>query len=65
MKTTTLKVILSTASIGAIVLMAATKITASYFDLMAIGVSYTAVAVIVALAIIDYRGNVKNYARGR
>ena len=65
MKNTTLKVILSTATLGAIGLMATAKITADYFDLMAIGVSYTAVAVLVALAIVDYRGNVKNYARGR
>ena len=62
MKTNTLKVILSAATIGAIVLTTMAKISASYVDLMAIGVSYTAVAVLVALAIVDYRGNVKDYA---
>jgi hypothetical protein len=62
MKTNTLKVILSTVATGAIALIAATKIAASYFDLMAMGVGYTAVAVLIALAVVDYRGNVKDYA---
>ena len=64
MKTTTLKVIviLSVVASGAVVMIAATKIAASYFELMAIGVSYTAVGILVALAIVDYRGNVKDYA---
>ena len=64
MKTNTRKaiVILSVVASGAIVMLAATKIAASYFELMAIGVSYTAVATLVALAIVDYRGNVKDYA---
>lgn len=62
MKTNTLKVILSAVAFGAIVLMATTKIAVSYFDLMAIGVGYTAVAILIALAIVDYRVNVKDYA---
>ena len=62
MKTNTLKVILSTIVSIAIVLVATTKIAASYFDLMAIGVSYTAVAIIMTLAIFDNRSNVKDYA---
>jgi hypothetical protein len=63
MKTNTLKVIISAFATSAIVVLAAIKTAASYFDLMAIGVSYTAVAMLVALAIADYRGSEKTHAR--
>jgi len=62
MKTNKLNVILAVIISSVIILTATTKITASYFDLLAIGVSYTAVAILVALTIVDYRGNVKDYA---
>jgi hypothetical protein len=62
MKTTTFKIILSAAIASAIIVMATSKIVASHFDLIAIGVSYTAVAILVALLMIDYRGNAKRDA---
>jgi hypothetical protein len=62
MKTNTLNAIIAVVVSSAAALIATTKISASYFDLLAIGVSYTAVAILVALAIVDYRGNVKDYA---
>ena len=63
MKTNTLKVVLSAVVTSAIIVLAATKVAASYFDLMAIGVGYTAVAMIVLMAIFDNRRNVKHHAR--
>ena len=60
MKTNTLNVILTAVASSAVVLMATSKIPANYFDLLAMGVSYTAMAMLVALTIVDYRGNVKN-----
>ncbi len=62
MKTNTLKVILSAVTFGAMALVATAKTVASYADLMAIGVGYSAVGILVALAAMDYRGNVKDYA---
>jgi hypothetical protein len=62
MKTNTLKVVLSAVVSSAVIVAATTQVAASYFDLMAIGVGYTAVAVLIALAVVDYRGNVKDYA---
>ena len=62
MKTNTLKIILSAVASSAITALAMTTVAASYFDLMAMGVGYTAVAILVALVLVDYRGNDKNYA---
>jgi len=63
MKTNTLKVVLSAVVTSAIILLAATKIAASYFDLMAMGVGYTAVAMIVIMAVFDNRRNEKSHAK--
>ena len=63
MKTNTIKAVLSAVVTSAIIALAATKVAASYFDLMAIGVGYSAVAMIVALAIFDSRRNEKGYAK--
>lgn len=62
MKTNTLKIILSAVASSAITALAMTTVAASYFDLMAMGVGYTAVAILVALALVDYRGNDNKYA---
>jgi len=62
MKTNTIKVILSAATFGAVAMAATAKTAASYADLMALGVGYTAVGILIALAAMDYRGNVKDYA---
>lgn len=62
MKTNKRNVIIAAIITSTITLIATTKISASYFDLLAIGVSYTAVAILVALTVVDYRGNMKDYA---
>jgi hypothetical protein len=62
MKTNTLKIITATVASLAIVLVAATKTNATYVDLMAMGVSYSAVAILIALAAVDHRSSVKDYA---
>ena len=61
MKTNTLNIILATVAVSSVALIATTKIAASYFDLMAIGVGYTAVAVLTVLALFDYRGRDRNH----
>lgn len=63
MKTNTIKAVLSAVVTSAIIALAATKVAASYFDLMAIGVGYSAVAMIVAMAIFDSRRNEKGHAK--
>ncbi len=62
MKTNTLNVILAIVTLSVIGLTVATNIAASYFELLPICVSYTAVAILAALTISDYRGNVKSYS---
>jgi hypothetical protein len=63
MKTNTIHVILTAVFVGLIALIATSK-SAVDFSLMASGVSYTAVAIIAAVAAVDYRkGNRKADAR--
>lgn len=62
MKTNTLNVILAANTVSVIGLTVATNIAARNFELLPICVSYTAVAILAALTISDYRGNVKSYA---
>jgi len=62
MKTNTLQIILSAIASSAVTALAMTSEAANYFDLMAMGVGYLAVAVLVALAVVDYRGNVRKSA---
>ena len=54
MKTNTIHVILSSVFVGVIALIATSK-SAVDFSLLASGVSYTAVAIIAAVAAVDYR----------
>jgi hypothetical protein len=61
MKTNTIHVILTAIFTGVIALIATSK-SAVDFSLLAAGVSYTAVAIIAAVATVDYRKNNKNYA---
>ena len=62
MKTNTLKVILSTAIIGAISLMAIGKALAgNLMPNLAVTVSYLAISILVALAAVDYRGGSRSY----
>ena len=60
MKTNTIHVILSSVFVGVIALIATSK-SAVDFSLLASGVSYTAVAIIAAVAAVDYRKN-KGYS---
>jgi hypothetical protein len=60
MKTNTIHVILSSVFVGVIALIATSK-SAVDFSLLASGVSYAAVAIIAAVAAVDYRKN-KGYA---
>jgi hypothetical protein len=62
MKTNKLNVILTTVAISGIVLLATTKGTASFLSAMAMTVSYIAIAILVALAVLDYRVGSKNYS---
>lgn len=61
MKTNTIHVILTGIFTGVIALVATSK-SAVDFSLVEVGVSYTAVAIMAAVAAIDYRRNTKNYA---
>jgi hypothetical protein len=61
MKTNTIHVILTGIFVGVIALIATSK-SAFDFNLVAAGVSYTAVAIIAAVAAVDYRRNNKDYA---
>ena len=54
MKTNTIHVILTAVFVGLIALIATSK-SAVDFSLLASGVSYTAVAIIAAVAAVDYR----------
>jgi hypothetical protein len=62
MKTNTLKIILSAIVSSGVTALAMTSVAANYFDLMAMGVGYVAVAILVALAVVDYRGNTRKSA---
>ncbi|MDI1250520.1 MAG: hypothetical protein PSV13_16790 [Lacunisphaera sp.] len=61
MKTNTIHVILTAVFVGLIALIATSK-SAVDFSLMASGVSYTAVAIIAAVAAVDYRKTSRNSA---
>ncbi|HTL66800.1 MAG TPA: hypothetical protein VL200_03990 [Lacunisphaera sp.] len=63
MKTNLTKAVLPGATVFALVAAIVTHVAASYADLMAMGVGYTAVAILVALALVDYRVSAKDYAR--
>ena len=60
MKTNTIHVIFTGIFTGVIALIATSK-SAFDFNLLASGVSYTAVAIIAAVAAVDYRKNNKKY----
>ena len=62
MKTNTLNLILAAAGFTGFALLATTKLMA-HFDLVAIGVSYTAVASLAAMALYDNRSTVRGYSR--
>jgi hypothetical protein len=63
MKTNTLKVILGMIAISAIGLIVMRKASASdLLPTVAVTISYLAVAIIVAVAAVDYRVGPKNYA---
>jgi hypothetical protein len=61
MKTNTIQVIATSVVVGALALAASSKMIAN-FNLLAAAVSYTAVALLGAVAFIDYRRNSRNYA---
>lgn len=62
MKTNTIQVIATTAAVALIVGFGSTKMTGDYVTGIAVGVSYLAVAALVAMAASDYRGSQRNYA---
>ncbi len=58
---TTLKVILTTAAVSAIALIAAIKLAAGNPTIIPVAVSYVAVALLFVLAAFDYRVGPKSY----
>lgn len=62
MKINKLNVILTTIAISAIALLATTNGIAGFLSAMAMTVSYIAVAILVALAALDYRVGPKNFS---
>lgn len=63
MKTNLTKAVLSGVTLFAVAAAVVTHVAASCADLMAMGVGYTAVAILVALALVDYRVSANDYAR--
>lgn len=61
MKTNTLKLILTLLTAGSLTLLAATRIDASNLSTISISVSYIAVAILIALAVHDYRAGSRSY----
>ena len=61
MKTNTIKTALVTAAITSIALIAITKDSVSFLSVLAVIVSYTAVALIAGLATMDYSTGPKAY----
>lgn len=61
MKTNTINLVLTAVFVSVISLVATSK-SAVDFSLLASGVSYTAVAIIAAVAAVDYRRNSKSYS---
>jgi hypothetical protein len=62
MKTNTLNVILASIALSTVALIAVTKLASSHFEMFPIVVSYTAVAILAALTLSDYRSNAKGYS---
>ena len=62
MKTTNNKALLATAAIGTLALFALTKMAASVVPTMVIAGSYVAVAILFALAAVDYRVGPRDYS---
>ncbi len=60
MKTNIIHILLTGIFVGAVALIATSK-SAVDFSVLAEGISYTAVAIMVALAAVDSRRNTKNY----
>ncbi len=61
MKINKLSVILPAVAISGVALLVKTEVTGSYLSAVAQAVSYLAVAVLVALAALDYRVGSKTY----
>ncbi len=61
MKINKLSIILTALAISGVVLLVKTEVTGSYLSAVAKTVSYLAVAVLVALAALDYRVGSKTY----
>ena len=62
MKNTNNKALLVAIAISAFSLIALTKMAASVVPMLAIGSSYVAVAILIALAASDYRVGTRNYS---
>jgi hypothetical protein len=62
MKTTNNKVLVITLAISAVALVAGSKMAASFVPAVAIGAAYVAVAMLYALAVVDYRLGPKSYS---
>ena len=61
MKINKLSILLTAVAISGVVLLVKTEVTGSYLSAVAQTVSYLAVAVLVALAALDYRVGSKTY----
>jgi hypothetical protein len=61
MKTTNNKVLVTTLAISAVALVVGSKMAASFVPAVAIGTAYVAVAMLYALAVVDYRLGPKSY----
>jgi hypothetical protein len=61
MKTNTIQVIATSVVVGCLALLATSKMIAN-FNLLAAAVSYTAVVILGAVAVIDYRRGNRDYA---
>lgn len=62
MKTNMIQAIATTIIIGLIAAFGSTNITGDYLTSAAVGVSYLAVTVLVALTVADYRGRQRHYS---
>jgi len=62
MKNTNNKALLVAIAVSAFSLIALTKMAASVVPMLAIGSSYVAVAILIALAASDYRVGTRNYS---
>jgi hypothetical protein len=62
MKNTNNKALLVTLAVSALALIALTKMAASVVPMLVIASSYVVVAILFALAALDYRVNTKDYS---